>query len=127
GPTPRRKRLRSVAERISVRPGFDDCVVTVSCRRRHLRCWPARDQAERVVEQRPDWRLARRSMDRLHAFRDPDKIPHRSGWRGRDAFARNAGRLTPRIATQPMPALFLGIIAYFLALDRADIFRGQEF
>src|SRR5438132_9626670 len=90
----------------------------ISCGGRYLRCWPAGNQAERAAEQRRDWPLACRSMDRLHAYRDPDKISHRNGWRDRDATPLStnfdaAGRIRVGghlvLAIQSAPAPFVGI------------------
>src|SRR5437763_577840 len=53
--------------------------------RRYFWCCSDNDQAERVAKQRSDWALACRSLGRLQAYRDPDKIPNCDGWRGRAA------------------------------------------
>src|ERR1041384_7791056 len=79
----------------------------ISCRGRYFWCCTARDQAQLAVVQPTDRSLACKPLDRLQAYRDPDKISHSEGWRIRSAFLRRR-ILNKRPQAEPivLPSVF---------------------
>jgi hypothetical protein len=67
-------------------PSSDECVITFRVVGGIFGVGRRATKLNELLKQRPNWLLARRSMDRLQTYCNPDKIPHRSGWRLRHAY-----------------------------------------